>query len=659
MLKNVEASLGVPSPMGLSFQGEACNFALFSAHAQEVWIGLFAPDSQELASPTVAFPLKKTGDIWHIALKNVPSGTLYAYQCRGDWNEKTGDLFNQNQWLLDPYAKFPASSPVWNKAPLKRILSAIQKPIPFDWKNTARPHLSKQDLIIYEMHVRGFTIHGSSRVEKRGTYAGMIEKIPYLKELGVNAVQLMPIYEFDECHSKNIDPETKEHLPNYWGYNPISFFGVKQSYGTFSEFKTLVRELHKNGIEVFLDVVYNHTGEGKERDYAISWRGIDNRTYYLIGSAGNYRDYTGCGNTIAANHPVVQALILDSLRYFAEEMHIDGFRFDLASILTRGLDGKPMENPPILAAIAKDPLLSSLRLISEAWDAAGLYQVGSFAKWGPWMEWNGKYRDICRSFIKGTDGKAGCFASVLSGSDFLYGATKTPTSGINFITAHDGYSLRDLVTYQDKYNRENGDMNRDGSDQNFNWNCGIEGETTLPNILALRERQMRNHLLALFLSQGIPMLLMGDEYGHTRLGNNNPYVQDNEINWFLWDELEKNQEIFQFVKDLIAFRKNHPQLRKTRFLSDSDVQWLGIKGQQADWSGSSRFVSLLTKATPKLFIAFNANFQSAEIKLPEDTSWHLVINTKDGWRMQKNGPNVSSIVQMDPYSAFLCMEKTE
>ncbi len=652
MLENIEVSLGIPSPMGLSFQGKECNFALFSAHALEVWVGLFLPDSQ---APTRVFPLQKTGDIWHIGLKNIPPETLYAYRCRGDWNEKIGDLFDQNQWLLDPYARFPATSPFWNKTPLKQILAHIQKPDPFDWQNTPRPHLARENLVIYEMHVRGFTMHPSSGVKMRGTYAGMIEKIPFLKELGINAVQLMPIYEFDECHSKNFHPETKERLPNYWGYNPVSFFGVKQSYGHLIDFKTLIRELHKNEIEVFLDVVYNHTGEGK--DYAVSWRGIDNRTYYLIGPAGNYRDYTGCGNTINANHPIVQELILSSLRYFVEEMHIDGFRFDLASILTRGVDGKPMEHPPILAAIAKDPLLSSVKLISEAWDAAGLYQVGSFAKWGPWIEWNGKFRDICRSFIKGTENQAGRFAAVLSGSDFLYGKTNTPTSGINFITAHDGYSLRDLVTYQDKYNRDNGDLNHDGENQNFNWNCGIEGETTLPKILSLRERQMRNHLLALFLSQGIPMLLMGDEYGHTRFGNNNPYVQDNEINWFLWEKLEKNREIFQFVKDLIIFRKQHAELRKTRFLTDRDIEWHGIKGQEADWSTASRFVSFSTKTTPKLFVAFNANFQPAELELPKGCNWQLIINTMEDWKMHENGPLLSSPLQVEPYSALLAIQK--
>ena len=468
----------------------------------------------------------------------------------------------------------------------------------------------------------------------------------------------MPIYEFDECHSKNIHPETKQPLVNYWGYNPISFFGVKRSYGSVNEFKTLVRELHRNGIEIFLDVVYNHTGEGKEKEYAVSFRGIDNQTYYMVDAHGNYRDYTGCGNTVSTNHPVVQELVLESLRYFVEEMHVDGFRFDLSSIFTRGLDGKPMDHPPILAAMAKDPVLRSVKLIAEAWDAAGLYQVGSFAKWGPWTEWNGKFRDMARSFLKGTDDGAGSFAHALCGSDALYGWTKTPASGINFITAHDGYSLRDLVTYQHKHNLNNGEKNCDGSDHNLNWNCGVEGETENREINALRDSQMRNHLLALFLSQGIPMLLMGDEYGHTRLGNNNPYVQDNEINWFLWNALKKRQDVFHFVRDLIAFRKDHSFLRSNRFLTDKDIEWHGRKGHSPDWSRRSRFVSFSTKHSRRLFIAFNANFQTAEVELPSGTSWKLVVDTKDGWELHKNGPKLGNTLQMIPHSSILAIEST-
>lgn len=653
---NVELHSGDPSVLGFSIQNNLCNFALFSTHAKKVFLGLFSPHTK---TPSRIIPLNRTGDIWHIALENLPVGSLYAFQCRGVYNELTGDLFNPDQWLLDPYAKLIDSSAVWNAASPSFIPAIAKEISPFDWGDSPRPQIAKQDLVIYEMHVRGFTAHQSSKTTTFGTFAAMIEKIPYLKELGVNAVELMPIFEFDECHNKTIDPEMKERLPNYWGYNPISFFAVKQSYGTVTEFKTLVKELHKNGIEVILDVVYNHTGEGKEKDYAISLRGIDNQIYYMVGPVGIYRDYTGCGNTVNVNHPVVQHLILQSLRYWADEMQIDGFRFDLASILTRGTDGTPLDPSPILEAIAADPVLCKLTLIAEPWDAVGLYQIGSFSKWGPWMEWNDRFRNIARSFLKGTDDKAKNFASILLGSDFLYHRTNTPLSGINFITAHDGFSLRDLVSYQSKHNWSNGELNRDGAGLNENWNCGAEGITSDPDILQLRERQMRNHLLTLFLSQGVPMLLMGDEYGHTRHGNNNPYVQDNEINWFLWNELQTHHDIFCFVKNLIAFRKNHPELRKPTFLTNQDITWHGLQPNRPEWDEKSRFVAFSTHTSPKLFVAFNANYCSASVTLPSDTSWKLVVDTKDGWHQQyflKPGNTLPSTVVLVPYSALIAKE---
>jgi len=634
-MQNIETGFGTAFPLGLSHQGKAWNFSLYSSSASTVRIGLFSPGS---STPFSIFSLNRTGDIWHISIHSIPKDTLYAYQCDSD------------QWLLDPYAKYPHGSKSWNKGILTELLAEIREAEPFDWQNTSSPHLPKENLIIYEMHVRGFTNHSSSGIKNSGTYTGIIEKIPYLNELGITAIQLMPIFEFDECRTKNLDPKTQMPLPNYWGYNPLSFFGIKRSYGELREFKTLVRELHKQKIEVFLDVVYNHTGEGKLEESALSWRGIDNKTYYLVDPSGHYLDYTGCKNTINANHPIVQELILASLRYFVKELHVDGFRFDLASILTRDTDGKPMDHPPLLSAIAKDPLLSSVKLIAEPWDAKGLYQIGHFPKWGPWLEWNGKFRDIARRFIKGNENEAGHFASVLSGSDFLY---KTPLCSVNFITAHDGYSLHDLVTYEKKHNLDNGEMNFDGSDQNDNWNCGVEGETQNLQINHLRGKQMRNHLLALFLSQGIPMLLMGDEYGHTRLGNNNPYVQDNEINWFLWDELEKNRDIFHFVQALISFRKKHPELRRTRFLTNADIEWHGILGT-ADWSKTSHFVAFSTKTKFKIFAAFNANPHSIDIQLPQDNDWRLVIDTKEDWKFHDNGPSISS-AQMESYSALLAV----
>ncbi len=487
----------------------------------------------------------------------------------------------------------------------------------------------------------------------------MIEKIPYLKNLNVNAIELMPIFEFDETHCKNIEPKTGLPLPNYWGYNPLHFFAPMRRYATKSpidEFKTLVRELHSAGIEVILDVVYNHTGEGKEKDYSVIFRGIDNSVYYLVDDEGRYLDYTGCGNTLNANHPAVLQFILDSLRYWVEEMHVDGFRFDLAATFNRGKG--PVSPSSILLAILSDPILSQVKLISESWDATGLYQVGSFSKWGPWSEWNDVYRDTVRRFLKGTKGQAGRFAKVLCGSEFLFSSSKTPFSSINYITAHDGFTLRDLVSYNEKHNEENGEFNRDGSNHNESYNCGIEGETNNPAITELRARQMRNFFLALFLSQGVPMLLMGDEYGHTRQGNNNAYVQDNALNWFLWDELEKNRKIHDFVSALIHFRKTHPELRQSRFLTDADIQWHGEMPNLPNWNDESHLVAFTLKGDAPLYAAFNGSSHSVTVALPKGNTWRSVVNTAEGWEKHhfldpKKGAEMGEQIELAPHSAFL------
>ncbi|HSX26907.1 MAG TPA: isoamylase, partial [Chlamydiales bacterium] len=480
----LRALKGTPAPLGLSVAGSEVNFALFSAHATQVFLSLFLPES---GHPEKEFPLEKTGDIWHIALHGLPSEFDYSFRCDGPHIPKQGLLFNPSFFLADPYARFLGAGQTKAKA--------ILHPKSFDWQGDKPPKIPLQDLILYEMHVKAFTEHSSSGVSAPGTYLGIIEKIPHLKKLGVNAIELMPLFEFDETHCKNIHPKTGRHLTDYWGYNPLHFFTPMRKYASSQsseaasqEFKQLVRELHKNGIEVILDVVYNHTGEEKDPKYYVNFRGLDNSTYYTLQSEGRYRDDSGCGNTLNCNNPPVQRFILDSLRYWVEEMHVDGFRFDLASILTRGPDGQPLAHPPLLKAIAEDPLIKQVKLIAEPWDAAGLYQVGAFPKWGPWSEWNDQYRDTVRRFIKGTDNQAGDFANVLCGSEKIY---KTPLSSINFITAHDGFTLRDLVTYQEKHNYDNGEMNRDGSPQNYSWNCGAEGPTNDPQIIALREKQMR------------------------------------------------------------------------------------------------------------------------------------------------------------------------
>lgn len=604
MLRKIEEINAPPHHLGLHFQGDISHFALYSEHAGQVFLGLFGHGDRE-------FALRRTGNIWHIALKGVPRGADYAYRVEGPYG-----------WLCDPYAKILSSPHEWKGQGSHATAKVL--PLPeFDWQGVHAPHIPLQDLVIYEMHVRGFTQDASSKVAHPGTYLGMIEKIPYLKKLGVNAVELLPIFEFDETHCKPTAP------CNYWGYNPIQFFAPMRRFAASSEpeapiqeFKTLVRELHRNGIEVILDVVYNHTGEGKEQDYAVCFRGIDQQLYYMD------KDYTGCGNTFNVNHPVVEQLILDSLHYWVEEMHIDGFRFDLASVFTR----HPESPSPIIRSIAKDPILAKVKLIAEPWDAGGLYQIGQFPHWGPWSEWNGRYRDIVRKFIKGTDGEAGLFANALCGSQMIY--SKTPLSSVNFITAHDGFSLRDLVSYQQKHNMANGEMNQDGSNENDSWNCGVEGATNDPKIISLRERQMRNFLLVLFVSQGIPMLVMGDEYGHTRNGNNNPYVQDNELNWFLWDK--QDSDLFAFTAELIAFRKKHADFRSTRFLKDSEIEW------HNNWDHHTRFVACTLQR--KFYIAFNAHFHEANIELPPG-KWRQIVHTAKGEKSTHLPPHSSVLLE--------------
>lgn len=613
---------GTPRPLGISVQKGAFNFALFSSHAEKVVLGLFLPGGSLFQE----IPMQKTQDIWHVAIEGLPQGLEYAYRCEGP--EAMG--YSPDIWLIDPYAKILEKG---------RAKAAI--PLPFDWGRDIRPNIALKDLVIYEMHVRGFTKDPSSQTERPGTYLAFIEKIPFLKKLGINAVELMPIFDSDERH-------TKTGLPNYWNYNPLHFFAPKASYAwqdPIEEFKTLVKLLHENGIEVILDVVYNHTGEGKDRSYKVNFRGIDDFVYYLLKQDGSYLNFSGCDNTFRCNHPAVQQFILDNLRYWVEEMHVDGFRFDLASILTRDENGHVMSPSPLIQAISADPIISRAKLIAESWDASGLYQVGMFPQWGPWSEWNDQYRDAVRKFFRGDRGSAGVFANVLTGSEKIY-KHFSPLNSINFVTAHDGFTLRDLVSYSKKHNTDNLEENKDGSDHNHSSNWGEEGETKNPAILQVRERQMRNFLLTLFISQGIPMLTMGDVYGHTSLGNNNPYCQDNRMSWFLWDELKKNEKIFHFVANLIRFRKEHPQLRRTSFLKDSDIEW-----HSPDWSESSHFVSCTYKGETNLYFAFNASCHEKTIAMPEG-QWELVVDTKEDWKFYREKTILPNTVSLSPHSCI-------
>ncbi len=490
----------------------------------------------------------------------------------GPCDKERGLYFDKDTPLLDPYAKSVSGREIWGMEPdPDKIFRHRGRVImeDYDWEGDRPYGISAKNLTIYEMHVRGFTEHESSGVKRRGTFAGLCEKIPYLKELGINCVEFLPVFEFDELDNPRFSEGKR--LYNYWGYSTVNFFSPKAGYAASGplgmeadELKNTVKLLHKNGIEVILDVVFNHTAEGNEKGPTISYRGIDNRTYYLMNPDGSYVNFSGCGNTMNCNNAVVRSCIRDCLRYWVSEYHIDGFRFDLASIMTRDSSGNPMIHPPLLESLAHDAVLGNTKLIAEAWDAGGLYQVGSFPSWNRWSEWNGRYRDCVRRFIKGAAECAPELYLRIAGSEDMYSG-RSPVASINFVTCHDGFTLHDLVSYNEKHNELNGEGNRDGSNDNNSWNCGAEGATTDPEIKFLRKRQMENMLTLLLLSRGVPMLLAGDEFGNTQFGNNNAYCQDNEISWLDWTELERHRDIFEFTKNLISFRKAHPVLRSETF----------------------------------------------------------------------------------------------
>lgn len=629
--------------LGASPQAHGVNFALFVEEASALSLCLFALSEEKTARLVAEVPLdpqkNRTGNIWHIFVHELPHALLYAYRIGGF----------HTPFILDPYAKAIVARLEWGAvhpllegsqkfyAPLGAILSDE-----FAWENDAPPTIPLEDLIIYELHVRGFTQHSSSHVAHPGTFLGIVEKIPYLLDLGINAVELLPVQEWDEleyarCYSKNAAT-----LYNYWGYSPVNFFSLMSRYATAAEpnkvaaeFKTLVKELHRHGIELILDVVYNHTAEQGEGGLTYSYRHLGDSIYYIKNSRNEYLNFSGCGNSFNANHPVCQDLIIASLRYWVTEMHVDGFRFDLAALLTRGVTGTPLSHPPLIERINEDPILANCKLIAEPWDAAGLYQVGNFAAHTQrWSEWNGRYRDCLRRFLKGDEGVKGEFAMRLSGSQDLY-STRTPAHSIHFLTSHDGFSLADLVSYNIKHNLPNGENNRDGLNQNDSWNCGEEGVTTKAEIVALRERQMRNFHFALMISQGTPMLTMGDEYAHTKQGNNNTWCQDNELSWFLWDKREQVPGFWRFCQLMNRFRKQHKQFFcRAEFLFDKDIIWHGLSPNAPKWDREDRFIAFTLKdPTGKqnpLYIAFNASDKELEITLPPppiSKEWYELVNT--------------------------------
>ncbi|PRX97096.1 glycogen debranching protein GlgX [Allonocardiopsis opalescens] len=647
---------GQALPFGATPVPGGINFSVYSNGAERMTLVLFRPGEPRPLAELPFPPSFRTGGVYAMTVFGLdPESIEYGYRAYGPFEPEMGHRFDARWVLTDPYARLIAGHETWGRP------SAPDDPYPyrarvpygdFDWEEVVSPGHRHEDLVIYETHVRGFTAHPASETSAPGTFSALVEKIPYLKGLGVNCVELMPTYEFDELDNPRTDPTTGRRLYNYWGYNPLGFFAPKASYaatGRFGmqvdEFKNMVKELHRAGIEVVLDVVFNHTAEGNEQGPTISFRGLDNSTYYMLTPGGYYANFSGTGNTLNCNHPVVRQFVLDCLRYWVTEFRVDGFRFDLASILGRAPDGSVLPNPPLLETLAHDPVLRDCKLIAEAWDAAGLYQVGSFPAYDRWSEWNGRYRDTVRRFLKGDAGTVGDMATRLAGSSDLYGR-RGPTASINFVTAHDGFTLRDLVSYNTKHNEANGEDNRDGDNANNSWNCGWEGPTDDPEVLRLRNRQSRNALLLLLTSRGVPMLLSGDEVGRTQDGNNNAYCQDGPQSWFDWRLTEENADLLRFTRCAIAFRAAHPALRprsdRSAPVTDQlfpDVSWHGVHDWTPDWSADSRLLAAMFYAgLPSgaevqhdcVYVAANSHWEGQRLelpRLPEELAWHTFADT--------------------------------
>ena len=652
-INHVRYRAGHTFPYGATIIGHAVNFSIFSKEATACSLLLFHQGERE---PFVEIPFPeefRIGNVYSMMVFDINIETTeYGYRFDGPYDPGQGLLFDRTKILLDPYARSITGRLIWGQEP------DPSDPFPhrgriiledYDWGEDKPLEIPPSDLVIYETHVRSLTMHPSSKVKHPGTFAGLVEKIPYLKKLGINCVELMPVFEFDEMEYAREEGGRRRF--NYWGYSTVGFFAPKAGYaatGSYGmeadEFKNMVRSLHRSGIGIILDVVFNHTAEGGDPNHYISYRGIDNRMYYLLDEQGQYLNYSGCGNTMNCNNAVVRNSILDALRYWASVYHIDGFRFDLASILSRDETGAPMPSPPLLETIAHDPVLGKCTLIAEAWDAGGLYQVGSFPSWNRWSEWNGRYRDTLRAFLKGGADAAPDMYQRIRGSEDLYG-TRSSQASINFVTCHDGFTLRDLVSYNEKHNLENGEDNRDGTNDNNSWNCGVEGECDDPEILALRNRQMRNALTILLTSRGVPMLLAGDEFANTQYGNNNAYCQDNEISYLNWEDLDKNQDLFAYVRNLIAFRRAHPILRSTSYdFSHNDtgypeLSFHGCEPWCLDESAPNlTFAYMFAEGCQKygtqrntfLYIAVNMHWEPHMFHLPvipADMKWHLAFDS--------------------------------
>ena len=644
-------------PFGATITDDGINFSIFSKEATGCTLVLYHHGQKE---PFVEIPFPeefRIGNVYTMMVFGLnPDTTEYGYRFEGEYDPSAGRLFDSSRVVLDPYARSVSGRTVWGRKPdlsnpYQHRGQIIRED--YDWEGDRPLEINENDLVIYELHVRSYTNHPESGVRYKGTFAGLIEKIPYLKELGINCVELMPIFEFDEFEYAG--NEDRKDLFNYWGYSTVCFFAPKAGYAASApygmeadELKNMIKKLHENGIEVILDVVFNHTAEGNEHGPFISYRGIDNRTYYLLTPDGFYYNFSGCGNTMNCNNPVVRNVVLDCLRYWVSSYHIDGFRFDLASILSRDEKGAPMVHPPLLDIIANDAVLGKSFLIAEAWDAGGLYQVGSFPAFGRWSEWNGRYRDCLRRFIKGDGRYAPEMVRRIRGSDDLYGF-RGPKASVNFVTCHDGFTLYDLVSYNQKHNEANGEGNRDGCNDNDSWNCGVEGETDDTGVNALRFRQMKNMLTILLTSRGIPMLLSGDEFANTQWGNNNAYCQDNEISWLDWSYLEKNKELYDYVRSLISFRKAHPVMRAETFDSahngtgypelsfHSLIPWTFDENKDTltfAWMYAEDHKKYNTKSDAFIYVAVNAHWEEHRFSLPvlpEGFRWRIAFEAYGVW----------------------------
>jgi glycogen operon protein len=646
-------TIGRSHPLGATVVDGGVNFSLFSRTAAGVELLFFDREDDATSSRVVRIDpaTNRTYHYWHVFVPGVSPGQLYGYRVEGPSAPASGLRFDSTKVLLDPYARGLVIPKDYDREAARRegdnaataMKSVVVDPGTYDWEGDLPLSRPSSRTIIYEMHVRGFTRHPSSGVgeKTRGTFAGLLEKIPYLRELGITAVELLPVFAFD---AQACPPG----LVNYWGYQPVSFFAPHPAYssrrdalGPVNEFRDMVKALHRAGIEVILDVVFNHTAEGQHTGPMLGFRGIDNPTYYILEEGSSrYADYTGCGNTLNGNQPIVRRMIVDSLRYWVEEMHVDGFRFDLASILARDPSGHPLPNPPVLWDIESDPALAGTKLIAEAWDAAGLYQVGSFVG-DAWKEWNGRFRDDVRDFFRGERGSSRRLADRLVGSPEIYGHKgREAEQSVNFVTCHDGFTLNDLVSYNDKHNEANGEDNRDGANDNRSWNCGVEGPTDDQAVEALRNRQVKNALTVTLMSLGVPMILMGDEVRRTQRGNNNAYCHDGPTTWFDWSLLEKNADVHRFVSLLAARRRTRDVEHERRrvnlntFLREANKAWHGVKLYEPDWSDCSHSIALgaeLRREGRLLFhLILNAYWEPLEFELPsvgEGNSWRRWIDT--------------------------------